>query len=229
MVNHAFSPPLQNCNMIIVMCPSGCPNLCLIASRDIHAAEELRYDYGGGRTPWQKKAATRISIGKRHKSTYDDDSVVSNSYSSAIYRDESDEDYNPLEDESASVDLEGNGDTSEIEEDHSESRLSDELSEVFPMYNKASSSTETITGCHSVSSSTSVHQEDKLYVQQSVVGGEKRQLKNHSCLYCEKQISKMARHLEQVHGDELEVAKVQNLTKKIKRKKGSLGNLGQQR
>ena len=53
-----------------------------------------------------EKAETRISIGKRHKSTYDDDSVVSNSYSSAIYRDELDEDYNPLEDESASVDLE---------------------------------------------------------------------------------------------------------------------------
>ena len=190
--------------MIIVMCPSGCPNLCLFASRDIRAAEELRYDYGGGRSPWQKKAETRISIGKRHKSTYDDDSVVSNSYSSAIYRNESDEDYNPLEDKSASVDLEGNGDTSEIEEDHCESRLSDELSEVFPMYNKASSSTETITECHSVSSSTSVHQEDKLYVQQSVVGGKKRQLKNHSCLYCEKQISKMARHLEQVHADELD-------------------------
>ena len=98
-------------------------------------------------------------------------------------------------------------------------RLSDELSEVFPMYNKASSSTETITECHSVSSSTSVHQEDKLYVQQSVVGGKKRQLKNHSCLYCEKQISKMARHLEQVHADELEVAKVLNLTKKSKERR----------
>ena len=207
--------------MVIVMCPSGCPNLCLFASRDIRAAEELRYDYGGGRSPRQKKTETRISTGKRHKSTYDDDSVVSNSYSSAIYRDESDEDYNPLEDESASVDLEGNGDTSEIEEDHCESRLSDELSEVFPMYNKASSSTETITGCHSVSSSTSVHQEDKLYMQQSVVGGEKRQLKNHSCLYCEKQISKMARHLEQVHADELEVAKVLNLTKKSKERRAA--------
>ena len=71
------------------------------------------------------------------------------------------------------------------------------------------------------SSSTSVHQEDKLYVQQSVVGGKKRQLKNHSCLYCEKQISKMARHLEQVHADELEVAKVLNLTKKFKERKAA--------
>ena len=100
------------------------------------------------------------------------------------------------------------------------------MSEVFPMYNKASSSTEPIIGCHSVSSSTSVHQEDKLYVQQSVVGGKKRQLKNYSCLYFEKQISKMARHLEQVHSDELEVAKVLNLTKKSKERRAALVNKG---
>ena len=57
----------MNCNMIIVMCPSGwcpsgCPNLCLFASRDIRAAEELRYDYGGGRSPRQKRLKQEFQL-----------------------------------------------------------------------------------------------------------------------------------------------------------------------
>lgn len=44
---------MANCITKVVSI-SGVPHVCILAGKDIHPGDELRYDYGGGDLPWRK-------------------------------------------------------------------------------------------------------------------------------------------------------------------------------
>jgi len=125
-----------------------------------------------------------------------------------------DEDYKPVHDESSSDDCDDGDFTSDddrpnVEEDDCTNtcRSWDELSEVFPVYktsvlsNRNRPTADVNNECNSVTNNcdTSANLNCRLYMQQPLDGADKKMLKNHSCLYCGKHLSKMARHLQQVH------------------------------
>ena len=126
-------------------------------------------------------------------STGDDlESSASDSHCSIVDDDESD--YNPT------VDLGDGGDASDVEtEDDCEEQPR----------------TVAETGGNSVSTSVP-RPKRKLYVQQSESD---RKSKKHSCLYCQKHLVKIARHLGQRHSNEYDVAKALRLAINSKERK----------
>ena len=159
-------------------------------------SEELPVENSRVSSTTTSSVTTNVPTGTPYEipddSTGDDlESCASDSCCSIIDNDESD--YNPT------IDLDDDGDASDVE-------LEDD--------DKGQPGNGTETGGSNPVSTSAPRQKRKLYVQQY-----NQNPKRHSCLYCKKHLIKMARHLEQRHSDEYDVAKALRLAVKSKERK----------